>query len=137
MLIICRNIVHCPATGLLREENNCCGLSKKESPLNNTLLMSGGCQLAVWRIGHEQDVHPYHLQKGGVAAVPSRHGGTLNSRRAANPFVRLVEEEERWETPTLPQGVLQNWGGTKPNRTVTCMVLKATANDWRTSSPLP
>ncbi|GFV57645.1 hypothetical protein TNCV_3132331 [Trichonephila clavipes] len=31
---------------------------------------------------------------------------------------------------TLPQGVLpQNWGGTEQNRTVTCMVLKATAND--------
>ncbi|GFW52550.1 hypothetical protein TNCV_404781 [Trichonephila clavipes] len=30
---------------------------------------------------------------------PSRHGGTLNNRRGANPLVRLVEEEERWETP--------------------------------------
>ncbi|GFS68517.1 uncharacterized protein TNCV_4584431 [Trichonephila clavipes] len=29
-------------------------------------------------------------------------------------------------------GVLpQNWGGNEPNRTVTCMVLKATANDRR------
>ncbi|GFX29226.1 uncharacterized protein TNCV_3217601 [Trichonephila clavipes] len=28
--------------------------------------------------------------------VPSRHGG-INSRRAASPLVRLVEEEERWE----------------------------------------
>ncbi|GFV70655.1 uncharacterized protein TNCV_3842341 [Trichonephila clavipes] len=27
--------------------------------------------------------------------VPSRHGGTLNSRRAASPLVRLVEREER------------------------------------------
>ncbi|GFV39291.1 hypothetical protein TNCV_1229931 [Trichonephila clavipes] len=31
-----------------------------------------------------------------------------------------------------PQGVLpQNWGETKQNRTVTCMVLKAKANDRR------
>ncbi|GFW28235.1 hypothetical protein TNCV_4499651 [Trichonephila clavipes] len=35
---------------------------------------------------------------------------------------------------TLPQG--QNWGGTELNRTVTCIVLKATANDRRTPSPL-
>ncbi|GFY01474.1 hypothetical protein TNCV_2606611 [Trichonephila clavipes] len=42
--------------------------------------------------------------------VPSRHGGTLNSRRAASPLMRLV-------------------GGCCPNRTVTCMVFKA--NDRR------
>ncbi|GFT21332.1 hypothetical protein TNCV_3816181 [Trichonephila clavipes] len=27
--------------------------------------------------------------------VPSRHGGTLNSSRAASPIVRLVEKEAR------------------------------------------
>ncbi|GFV53423.1 hypothetical protein TNCV_2205591 [Trichonephila clavipes] len=27
--------------------------------------------------------------------VPSRHGGTLNSRRAASPLVRFVEGEEK------------------------------------------
>ncbi|GFS74820.1 hypothetical protein TNCV_1395211 [Trichonephila clavipes] len=27
--------------------------------------------------------------------VPSRHGGTLNSRQAASPLVRLGEREER------------------------------------------
>ncbi|GFW45519.1 uncharacterized protein TNCV_3244591 [Trichonephila clavipes] len=64
--------------------------------------------------------------------VPSRHGGTLNSRLAASPLVRLVGGEERWETPDHSQGVLpQNWGGTEKNRTVTCMVLKAKANDRR------
>ncbi|GFU87397.1 hypothetical protein TNCV_2716821 [Trichonephila clavipes] len=31
--------------------------------------------------------------------VSLRHGGTLNSRRAASPFVRLVEAEDRWEAP--------------------------------------
>ncbi|GFV57048.1 uncharacterized protein TNCV_2931711 [Trichonephila clavipes] len=64
--------------------------------------------------------------------VPSRHGDTLNSRRTASLLVRLVEGEERGEAPNHPPGVLpQNWGGNEPNRTVTCMVLKATANDRR------
>ncbi|GFV61921.1 hypothetical protein TNCV_4107251 [Trichonephila clavipes] len=35
--------------------------------------------------------------------VPSRHGGTISSRRAASPLARLVEEEERWVAPDLPQ----------------------------------
>ncbi|GFV70050.1 uncharacterized protein TNCV_2585631 [Trichonephila clavipes] len=64
--------------------------------------------------------------------VPARDGGTLNSRRAASLLVRLVEGEERWESSDHPQSVLPlNWGGIDPNRTVACMVLKATANDRR------
>ncbi|GFX08862.1 hypothetical protein TNCV_1585331 [Trichonephila clavipes] len=64
-------------------------------------------------------------------------GGTLNSRRAASPFVRLVAGDERWEALPLPQGVLpQNWGGTEQNRTVTNTVLKAMANYRCTPSPL-
>ncbi|GFX96706.1 hypothetical protein TNCV_244931 [Trichonephila clavipes] len=56
--------------------------------------------------------------------------GTLNSRRAASPLVRLLEWEDKWETPDHIQDVLpQNWGGTEKNRTVTYMVLKAKAND--------
>ncbi|GFW24276.1 hypothetical protein TNCV_605261 [Trichonephila clavipes] len=40
--------------------------------------------------------------------------------------------------PYHPLGVLpQNWGGTAQKLTVTCLVLKATVNDKRTSSPLP
>ncbi|GFV53905.1 uncharacterized protein TNCV_166721 [Trichonephila clavipes] len=59
--------------------------------------------------------------------VPSRHGDTLNSRRAARPLVRLVEREDRWESPDHPWGVLPlKWGGIELNRSVTCMVLKAT-----------
>ncbi|GFW35938.1 uncharacterized protein TNCV_1927671 [Trichonephila clavipes] len=62
--------------------------------------------------------------------VPARHGGTLNSRRAASPLVRLVEGEEKWEASDHPRSVLPlNWGGIESNRTVTCMVLKAMAND--------
>ncbi|GFU86666.1 uncharacterized protein TNCV_2880861 [Trichonephila clavipes] len=56
--------------------------------------------------------------------------GYLNSRRAASPIVRLVEE--RWEASDHSQGVLpQNWGEIELNHSVTCMVLKATDNDRR------
>ncbi|GFX17768.1 uncharacterized protein TNCV_475681 [Trichonephila clavipes] len=67
------------------------------------------------------------------------HVDTLNIRRALSSLVRLVEKEERWEAHRPPpQGVLPlNWSETELNRTVTCMVHKATANDRRTSSPSP
>ncbi|GFW18827.1 hypothetical protein TNCV_5132801 [Trichonephila clavipes] len=65
-------------------------------------------------------------------------GGNLNSLRDASPLVRLVEGEKRWEVSALPQSLLtQNWDGTESKHTVTCMVLKATANDRHTTSPLP
>ncbi|GFT89937.1 hypothetical protein TNCV_1666501 [Trichonephila clavipes] len=35
--------------------------------------------------------------------VPSRHEGTVNSRRAASPLVRVVEGVERWQAPDHPQ----------------------------------
>ncbi|GFX06371.1 uncharacterized protein TNCV_2938991 [Trichonephila clavipes] len=64
--------------------------------------------------------------------VPSRHGVSLNSLRAAGPLVRLVEGKERWEAPGHPQGVLHNIGGEiEPNHSVTCMMLKATTKDRR------
>ncbi|GFW79130.1 uncharacterized protein TNCV_3631611 [Trichonephila clavipes] len=64
-----------------------------------------------------------------------RHGGTLNSRRAANLLGWLMEGGERWEAPGHSQAFLPlNWGGTEKNRTVTCMVLKAKANDRRKNS---
>ncbi|GFW24157.1 uncharacterized protein TNCV_1847161 [Trichonephila clavipes] len=64
--------------------------------------------------------------------VPSRHRGTLNSRRATSPLLRLVEGEERWEDPDHLQGVFsQNWDETELNCSVTCMVLKATEKDRR------
>ncbi|GFT47360.1 uncharacterized protein TNCV_3749331 [Trichonephila clavipes] len=64
-------------------------------------------------------------------------GGTLNSRRAASPLVRLVEVEEMWEAFDHSQGILpQNWGGTEPNCSVTSMVLKAKANNTHTGLAL-
>ncbi|GFW65046.1 uncharacterized protein TNCV_393121 [Trichonephila clavipes] len=36
--------------------------------------------------------------------VPSRNGGTLNSSRTANPLVRSVQGEERWEASCPPPG---------------------------------
>ncbi|GFV18607.1 uncharacterized protein TNCV_2872391 [Trichonephila clavipes] len=67
--------------------------------------------------------------------VPLRHEGTLNSRRAASPLVRLVEGEERCEAPDQPQVVLpQNWGEIELNRSVTFTALKATSNDRRHSA---
>ncbi|GFT77696.1 uncharacterized protein TNCV_4245641 [Trichonephila clavipes] len=64
--------------------------------------------------------------------APAWHGGTLNSPRAAIPLVRLVEVEERWELSDHFQSAIPlTWGGIEPNRTVTCMVLKAMANDRR------
>ncbi|GFS81152.1 uncharacterized protein TNCV_1224021 [Trichonephila clavipes] len=54
--------------------------------------------------------------------VVLRQGVTLNSHRTASPLMRLVEEEERWETPDHLQDILpQNRGGTEPNRVVSCI----------------
>ncbi|GFS52477.1 uncharacterized protein TNCV_4851491 [Trichonephila clavipes] len=60
---------------------------------------------------------------------------TLNRRRAASPLVWWVEGEQRWKAPGHALGFLPlNWGGTEQNCTVTCMVLKAKANDRHKSS---
>ncbi|GFU76247.1 uncharacterized protein TNCV_527271 [Trichonephila clavipes] len=69
------------------------------------------------------------VYKGLVANMQPIKKGILNSCRAASPLVRLVKGEERWEASDHPQSVLPlNWGGTEPNRIITCMVLKATDN---------
>ncbi|GFV61154.1 uncharacterized protein TNCV_2100291 [Trichonephila clavipes] len=58
--------------------------------------------------------------------------GSLNSRRATSLLVKLVEGEKSWEAPEHSQDVLpRNCGGTEQNRTVICIILKATANDRR------
>ncbi|GFW93379.1 uncharacterized protein TNCV_2604971 [Trichonephila clavipes] len=63
--------------------------------------------------------------------VPSLHGGTINSHPVASPLVRMVEGVQRWEVPHPPGVLPQNWGGNELNRSVTGIVLKATANDRR------
>ncbi|GFX80790.1 hypothetical protein TNCV_4695011 [Trichonephila clavipes] len=63
--------------------------------------------------------------------MPSRHGDTLNSRRAVSLLVRLVEREEMWEAPDHQNVLSRIWGGTEQNRTVTSMVLTAKANNKR------
>ncbi|GFX59902.1 hypothetical protein TNCV_4984151 [Trichonephila clavipes] len=65
------------------------------------------------------------------------HGGTLNSRRAARPLIKLAEKGEKRDAPDSLQVILpQNWGRTKSDHTVTCIMLKATANYRRTFSLL-
>ncbi|GFU56993.1 uncharacterized protein TNCV_1778671 [Trichonephila clavipes] len=67
--------------------------------------------------------------------VPLRHGGTLDSRQASRPLVRLVEEEESWEASGHAKGFLPlNRGGTEQTPAVPCLVLKAKANDRRKNS---
>ncbi|GFW31514.1 hypothetical protein TNCV_4419511 [Trichonephila clavipes] len=53
-------------------------------------------------------------------------GGTLNSRLAASPLVRLVEGEERCGPLATPRIFFLKIG-----HIVTCMVLTAKANDRR------
>ncbi|GFU02740.1 hypothetical protein TNCV_1384631 [Trichonephila clavipes] len=63
-------------------------------------------------------------------SMPLRHGGTLNSHRAASPLVWLVEGVGG---PWTPPGFFPlNWGGIEQTRTVTYMVLKDKANDRTT-----
>ncbi|GFU87160.1 uncharacterized protein TNCV_2715081 [Trichonephila clavipes] len=72
------------------------------------------------------------FEEGFHQLIKRTKQGTVNSRKAASFFVRLVDGEERWEVPDAPQDVLsQNWRATEQNRTVICMVLKAKANDRR------
>ncbi|GFY25515.1 hypothetical protein TNCV_2486351 [Trichonephila clavipes] len=66
------------------------------------------------------------------------HGGILNIHRASSPLVRWVKGKEKCEAPIQPRSILpQTLSGTKPNLSVTCMELKAEANDRRKTSPLP
>ncbi|GFX90379.1 uncharacterized protein TNCV_5067661 [Trichonephila clavipes] len=67
------------------------------------------------------------LQNGNLAFLDGRC--TLNSRLATSSLGRLVKGEEWWEAHDHPQGALpQNWVGNELNHSVTCMVLKTTAN---------
>ncbi|GFW37783.1 hypothetical protein TNCV_4629881 [Trichonephila clavipes] len=65
--------------------------------------------------------------------VPSLQECTLNSCQATSPLVRLVKGERGGKPLTYPRMFVhpQNCCGTEPKRPVTCMVLKAMANDRR------
>ncbi|GFX82071.1 hypothetical protein TNCV_398011 [Trichonephila clavipes] len=66
--------------------------------------------------------------------VPVRQGDTKYSSNRKSS--REISGRGR-EVGGPDQGVLpENWGVTEPNRTVPCIILKATANDRRRSSPL-
>ncbi|GFT06956.1 uncharacterized protein TNCV_1415221 [Trichonephila clavipes] len=96
---------------------------------NNVVVWRSGKRLTV-NVNQGLGSNPGEDMDVCKCIVPVRHRGTLNSRQAASPLVRLVEGGERWEASDHPQSVLPlNWGGIGRNRTVTCMVLKATAND--------
>ncbi|GFV77567.1 uncharacterized protein TNCV_1070961 [Trichonephila clavipes] len=45
--------------------------------------------------------------------VPLLRGGTLNSRRAASPLVRLMEGKKRWEAPDPPGCSPSKLGGNR------------------------
>ncbi|GFX03744.1 hypothetical protein TNCV_2113161 [Trichonephila clavipes] len=68
--------------------------------------------------------------------LPSRHGGTLNSRQAASPLMRLVAGVKRWEAPDPPPvSSPSKLGWNRPKSY--CHLYGAKANNRRTSSPLP
>ncbi|GFT05276.1 hypothetical protein TNCV_123111 [Trichonephila clavipes] len=48
-------------------------------------------------------VEAHEICQSTKSSLPSRHGGTLNSHRAASPLMWLVEGVERWEAPDHPQ----------------------------------
>ncbi|GFV84107.1 hypothetical protein TNCV_3037691 [Trichonephila clavipes] len=58
-------------------------------------------------LGHEYNLGGLGLNPGEdmnvcKCLVPSQQGGTLNSRRAVIPLVRLVVRDVWWEAPDLP-----------------------------------
>ncbi|GFW14200.1 hypothetical protein TNCV_3547891 [Trichonephila clavipes] len=57
-------------------------------------------------------------------------GGTLNIHRAESIL-------ERCKSPRSLRSVLQNCGGTEPNRTVNCLGIKAAANNRHKTSRKP
>ncbi|GFW44121.1 hypothetical protein TNCV_3854821 [Trichonephila clavipes] len=67
-----------------------------------------------------------------------RHEGTLNTHRAANPLVWLVEGGRGMRCQGHPSRVFSLKIRVEPsqNRSVICMVFEATANDRFTIYPL-
>ncbi|GFV12592.1 hypothetical protein TNCV_4425451 [Trichonephila clavipes] len=61
------------------------------------------CNRAGWALSEKQGLgsNPGEDMDVSKCIVPLRHGGALNSRRAASPFVWLVEGEERLRPTTV------------------------------------
>ncbi|GFW47373.1 hypothetical protein TNCV_335431 [Trichonephila clavipes] len=53
----------------------------------------------------------------------------LNNHRATSPLQSGWRKKTDWRPSDPTKSVLPHWGGTEPNRTATCMVLKTAAND--------
>ncbi|GFX84386.1 hypothetical protein TNCV_4134961 [Trichonephila clavipes] len=89
------------------------------------IVAYGDCELSFREIGQ-------HVGRKQATVMRIYHRWTC---RASTLLLWLVEGEEMWEAPGHPQGFLSlNEGGTKQNRNITCMVLKAKANDRRKNS---
>ncbi|GFY32393.1 hypothetical protein TNCV_3559011 [Trichonephila clavipes] len=73
-----------------------------------------------------------------VSIVHLSPGSTLNSGRATSPLEKLVKRKIGGMPLSPPLGCsFSNCDETELSRIVTCMVLKATAYEGLTSSPLP
>ncbi|GFS84491.1 hypothetical protein TNCV_4606711 [Trichonephila clavipes] len=73
---------------------------------------------------------PVLLPEDGMSSCTS-NTRNRSEFRTAN-IILPPKGKERWEASGHSQGILpQNWGGTEQNPTVTCLVLKAMANDRR------
>ncbi|GFT81474.1 hypothetical protein TNCV_3673351 [Trichonephila clavipes] len=76
-----------------------------------------------------RDSHGYSNKISRIETVLPQNLGY--SRRAESPIVMLVERKERWEAPDPPECSSSKLGLTQQIHTVTCIVLKAKANDRR------
>ncbi|GFT73363.1 hypothetical protein TNCV_4009711 [Trichonephila clavipes] len=87
----------------------------------------------VQELWFQQDGATCHTVRATIDLLKDTFGDRLISRfglnihRAASPLIKSIENPF--------QRVLQNWGVTEPNRTVTCIVLRAVANGRRSTSP--
>ncbi|GFW46800.1 hypothetical protein TNCV_2981561 [Trichonephila clavipes] len=70
--------------------------------------------------------HGRHVMSSNPVPLKTHHPSSRKSSREVGGRGRVVGSS------LPPSGDLtQNWGGNEPNRTVTCIVLKATTNDMR------
>ncbi|GFV85183.1 hypothetical protein TNCV_4172361 [Trichonephila clavipes] len=106
---------------------------RKEKVSNHgSIPITIDCNVVAFIVFEDGFHQPIKRTKQSVFLDDSRN----NRRRATTPFVKLVARVEKWEALDPPPGVLpQNWVGTELYCTVTCIELKATASDMRTSSP--